>query len=174
MLGTLNLSAQQLDKQEEDGSRIIISSAANLYTKFTTAAGFNLSTTIMPSGTQFWWLDITLNEGKGQIEKGRLLLIKFDDDSVMELNNDKHIGAADYTYQVTKYGTNYYLHPCYPLTVEQLNKLRTANVVKVRIEHDTGHFDREINTKKFNKGINRMYDEIQMRMSVSNNVRDGF
>lgn len=174
LCATINIFAQQMDKQEDDGSRIIISSAENLYSKFSTAAGFDLSTVIMPSGEQYWWLDLTLNEGKGQIDVGRVLLIKFDDGSVLELKNDKEIGPADYTYQVTKYGTNYYLHPRYPITVEQLDKLKTGNVTKVRVEHNIGYFDRDINTKKFNKRINKMYDEVISRMSISNDVRDGF
>lgn len=174
ILTCVGMNAQQIDKQEEDGTRIIISDRDNLYSKWSTGAGFDLSTGITPSGDQFWWLDITLSEGKGQIEENRVLLIKFDNDEVLELKNDKAIGPADYTYRVTTMGTTYYLHPRYPISEEQLNKLLNGTVTKVRIEHDAGHFDREINGKKFHKRINKMYDQIKKRMTVSNDVHDGF
>ena len=168
------VSAQQIDKQEEDGSRWIISNGENLYSTWSTGAGFDLRLNVFPNGDKFWRFCVTTNEGKGTIEKGRVILIKFEDGSVMELKNCNEIGPADYQYQVTKYGTNYYLNPQYPITEEELHKLLTDKVTKVRIEHDAGHFDREINSKKFNKRINTLYKQVKDRLSVSNDVHDGF
>lgn len=168
------ISAQQIDKQEEDGSRWIISSGENLYSTFSTGAGFDLRVNVFPNGDKLWSFCVTTNEGKGTIDSGRVILIKFDDGSVMELKNCNPIGPADYEYQVTKYGTNYYLNPHYPVTEEQLQKLLTGKVTKVRIEHDAGHFDRDINSKKFNKRINNLYKQVIGRLSVSNDVHDGF
>ncbi len=166
--------AQQIDKQEEDGSRWIISGGENLYSTFSTGAGFDLRINVLPNGDKLWRFCVTTNEGKGTIDSGRVLLIKFEDGSVMELKNCNPIGPADYQYQVTKYGTNYYLNPHYPISEEQLQKLLTEKVTKVRIEHDAGHFDRDINSKKFNKRINNLYKQVVNRLSVSNDVHDGF
>lgn len=170
----LGAYAQQIDKQEEDGSRWIISSSENLYSTFSSGAGFDLRLNVLPNGEKLWRFCVTTNEGKGTIDSGRVILIKFDDDSVMELKNCKAIGPADYQYKASPYGTNYYLNPHYPITEEQLQKLLTSRVTKVRIEHDAGHFDRDINSKKFNKRINNLYTQVVNRLSISNDVHDGF
>lgn len=82
MLGAF---AQQIDKQEEDGSRLIVSGGENLYSTFSTGAGFDLRVNVLPDGEKLWRFCVTTNEGKGTIDSGRVILIKFEDGSVMEL-----------------------------------------------------------------------------------------
>lgn len=84
------------DKVEEDGSRVILSDSKNLYRKMASAAGFYLAYVLDAQGNEEWSLEVKLNEGKYQIAVGRKLLIKSDDGSVMELQNSKEIGPADY------------------------------------------------------------------------------
>ena len=162
------------DKVEEDGSRVILSDSKNLYRKMASAAGFYLAYVLDAQGNEEWSLEVKLNEGKSQIAVGRKLLIKSDDGSVMELQNSKEIGPADYTYNVTRYGTDYYVRPSYILTEAQLKTLINSKVIKIRIETDSDMFDREIKSAKFQKNLKEMYDAICAQKQKSNNVYDGF
>ncbi len=163
-----------IDKMENDGSRVITSEASNLYRKLVSAAGFHLSYVLLSSGNEFWYIQLTLNEGKYTMDKGRKLLIKTDKDEIIELENYKVIGPADYEYNVTRYGTDYYIKPGYNISEEQIKQLCSSNVVKIRIETNIENIDREIKPKKFAKAIKEMYDAICKAKSQSKTVYDGF
>lgn len=69
--------AQYADKQEDDGSRIIISDYETLYSKWNNAASMALQYAKIDDGQEFWSLDIILNEGRPTIESC-LVLKKLD------------------------------------------------------------------------------------------------
>lgn len=163
------------DKTEEDGSRVILSLVQNLYSKWSTAAAFYLAYMRSANGSEEWSLEIILNEGKDTIDKGRKMLIKTEDGEMFVLENNKEIGPADYEFEVTRHGyTIYYLRPSYLLSEEQLRKLCSSNIIKIRIETDNSSFDRDINPKKFSKAINKMYQAINSAKSVENTIYDDF
>ncbi len=164
-----------IDKVEEDGSRIIVSSEVNIYTEWTSAAAARVEyITIPQDDIEHYEIILTLNEGKMQFDEGRKLLLKFKDGSVMELSNTEAIGPADYEYQVTDYGTNYYTYPSYIVTEEQLKQISSGEVVKVRIENNIEYFDREIKKNKFSKAIQKSYEAILSRKQVKNDVYSDF
>lgn len=173
---SINCFAQEvyMDKAELDGSRFIRSKAFNMYSAWMSAAGFCLIYQRTSSGSEFWSLEVTLNEGLHTIEVGRKMLIKTDSGDIFEFENNKYIGPADYEYSVTDLGTNYYLLPSYPITEEQIVKLCSSKVTKVRFETDSGTFDRDIKSKKFKKALSEMYESIVAAKSRKNTVYDGF
>lgn len=164
-----------MDKVEEDGSRIIITSSKNIYKGWLNAAAVCLVYATLPEQEyETIELSLTLNEGKMQFDKGRKLLLKFNDGSIMELSNSEHIGPTDYTYAVTSEGTDYYTHPRYPITKEQITEIVRKEVVKIRIENNVGYFDREIKRNKFSDAIMTLYKAIYIRKQTNNNVYNNF
>ncbi len=175
-LGTNTISrGVSIDKIENDGSRSIVSDINNLYAEWTSAAAFRLSCLITSTHDTTFILMVTLNEGKLTIDKGRKMLIKFEDNTIMELSNISKIGPTDYDYNVTRYGTDYYVYPDYKLTVNQINELMTKKAVKVRIEHDLGEIDRELSGQnKLGKGITAEYESIIEALNTKKNIYSNF
>ena len=150
LLVSTNLFSQiQVDKVENDGSRIIITKNKNIYTEWTSAAAMSLAYIHTPSGEDIYQIALCLNEGKMQFEKGRKLLVKFKDNTMMELVNCERIGPADYHVDMTQLGPDYYTYPKYIVSVEDLQKIINGEVVKIRIENDLEFFDRIIKKNKF-------------------------
>lgn len=164
-----------VDKVEGDGQRTVLSMSNNLYTEWNSAAAFRLACFVSSKRDTTFVLMLTLNEGKMQIDEGRKLLIKFDDNSIMELSNITRIGPADYEYRVTKYGTDYYVQPAYAITEKQIHELMTKKAVKVRIEHDIDQIDRELSDlNKLGKGITAAYESIKEALGKSKNIYSDF
>lgn len=174
LLSVSVFSQIRVDKVEEDGSRFIITDNSNIYTAWSSAAAMNLSYTLTASGDENYQITLCLNEGKMQFDEGRKLLIKFKDNSIMELINCDHIGPADYKYSVNKYSTSYFTFPKYNVTVDEIQKIASGEVVKIRIENNIEYFDREIKKNKFSKAVKNAFDAINTRKTVKNDVYEGF
>lgn len=101
------------------------------------------------SVTPLKYIDFTI-EDSGVMEKGRMLLIKFDDNSVMELKNlsDKR------SFNPFHSG----IQPSFIVSDEQLNKLCTKTVIKVRFEQHDGTLDYNIKKNKFSKILKKCRD----------------
>lgn len=93
----------------------------------------------------------------------------------MELKNVAKIGKTDYEYRVTfSNRIEYYVEPSYELSEKDLLKLCKNDILKIRIENDMSYFDRKIDSWKFKKRINKMYNQIKGALNSSNDVRKGF
>lgn len=171
---TIAFSQISADKVEEDGSRWIVTKNSNIYTGWNNAAALNLTYILAVNGEETYEITLCLNEGKMQFEEGRKLLIKFKDDSMMELKNNRKIGPADYKYNVTSTGTDYYTFPQYPITEEEIKKIIAGEVIKIRVENDIEFFDRNIKKNKFSKGIKTAYEAIKAKKETKNDVYEGF
>ncbi len=165
----------------EDSTRIVLSYWANLYTEWSTAASFSIGYAVNKNNVYLWMLELCLNESKLQIAKGRKLLLKLDDGSIIELENSKDIGPGDYEVKVTKYGTNYYVYPSYDITEEQIQQIINGNVSKIRIEHEVGYLDREIKgikkkspKSRFSENMEKLYSNVKAAAQQKNNIRDNF
>lgn len=175
LLFSTNLFSQiSVDKVEEDGSRYIMSSYYNLYKGWDYAAGFRLSYVESPDDDSYYRITVSLNEGKMQFDLGRKLLLKFKDNSILELKNVDEIGPADYEYDVTSSGTNYYTYPKYLITEEEIEKIINGEVIKIRIENNIEFFDREIKKNKFSKNLKIMYEAIKAKRETQNDVYQNF
>lgn len=170
-----NSNAQiNMDKMYEDGSRAILSNPYYLYRKFSTAASCYLACIIGRNGNEQYFLTVTLNEGKKQIDKGRKLLFKSKDGKIIKLANSKKIGPSDYTYNVTRSGTYYYVTPSYYASTENIESLLNADIIKVRIETDFGYIDRDIKSKKFKEKLGKMYNAVLEAKKKPYNLYEGF
>lgn len=172
----ISVRSQVYDKTEDD-IRVIISDDEKMYKKISGYAMFNLSLSLSETNEdlRLWRLNLSLYEGDMTIAKGRLLLIKFKDGSVMELKNKSEIGPLDYKTRYIGGGITYhYVCPSYDVSRKNLEKLLKEKVVKVRIENDFSYIDRKIMSKDFQININRLYDQVEESLSKSNDVREDF
>ena len=55
------------------------------------------------------------------MDEGSILLLNLGDGSTIELKSN-YIGPADYEYQVSSYGTTYFVYPIYEITEAQNSK----------------------------------------------------
>lgn len=176
LLFSNSLYSQVYDKTEDD-LRIVVSDTETLYSRLMDAGTFHLSfaKSLTNEDIKIWTLHMSLYEGKMTIDKDRLLLIKFKDGTIMELKNVAKIGKTDYEYRVTfSNRIEYYVEPSYELSEKDLLKLCKNDILKIRIENDMSYFDRKIDSWKFKKRINKMYNQIKGTLNSSNDVRKGF
>ena len=161
-----------IDKVEEDGSRVVFTSEETLYTTWSSGSSFGLSATVAKDGSVLYFLNLTLNEGDITMEKGRKLLLKLKSGETIELQISNPIGPGDYTIHQSSLGIDHLYHPFYPISEEVIQKLLKDDVVKVRVEDDAEHYDR--NVKKFMKRFNELYKLLTETLATSNSVYDNF
>ena len=128
--------------------------------------------------SEVWRLELKVT-GKHamKISKGRKFLLKFQDGSIMELENIREIGAADYDYHTSNYGTTYSVYPSYPLSEDELKKIIDGGVVKVRLENNVETIDMELvkaRTKQVSRELNQLYTEIKKVAQVEKKITDDF
>lgn len=161
------------DNVDTEGWRTISSEFGNLYTNWTTAASSALTVTVSPTGDVTYFLKICFNEGKLTMDQGSALLLKLGDGSTIELKSN-YIGPSDYTYRVTKHGTNYYVYPVYEITPEQIQEIIDKDVIKMRVQWTGGIFDKDIKKNKLSKHLTKVYPAIQSALSQQRSIYDDF
>ena len=175
---SINIFSQiEIDKAELDGTRFIVSKRKSVYSLGRKGADVGLAYIRTSSGNECYQIDLYLDEGKIEIDRGRILLIKLKDDTVIELKNCSHIGPGDYKYEEIMFAPHYYTNPMYIVSLEDLKKIINGEVVKIRIENDIEFFDRNIQWNKFSKALKKAFDAIESRKKVKNvkaDVHDGF
>ncbi len=165
----------QVDKVEGNGKRTIASKNYNLYMGFTTSIWYNLDCIVLSEGDTSFFLELTIiDNSRLQIDKGRKLLIKFEDGTIMELQNFTKIGPGDYQYKVSSGSVNYYMEPFYSITQEQIKQLMTKRASKIRIEHDIDVIDRNITAKKLSNGISEAYTMIMKALKTTKTIYSDF
>ena len=112
-----SLSQVTVDKAEQDGSRIMLTEEFRIYDYKLTSCGFaRLNCVIDSNGEENYFIGLTLNEGRMTISKGRKLLLKFQDDSVMELENTEEIELIDNKREQSLSHSFYLVYPEYYVT----------------------------------------------------------
>ena len=152
------------DKVEEDGSRTIIAkSEKSLYNYLLWNAQLGLTYHIDTNGDAYL-LYIRFNEIEADnIDNGRKLLAKLNDDSVVELRvfGKTWNNSDDIMYS-------------YALTLSEIFMLINGEVTKIRVETNSGYFDRNIKKNRFSEGLKSAYDAIQQRLIIKNDIYNGF
>lgn len=175
-----NAQGVLIDTYAEDSSRIVVSNSKFLYQFISNNTTFSVGCIQNVNGEKIWALQLCICESKMTISPGRKLLFKFDNGDIMELTNYKDIGPADYEYKVTSSKTEYYVSPSYQITEDQILKITQGNIVKVRIEHNAGFFDREMRgfTKKkpsrFPEYLGELYADVKVALSKERSIIDNF
>jgi len=160
-----------VDKTDSNGIRTIISSDFNIYTTLYTGG----SACLMYNDSIGYFLSLTLNEGYiPQIETGRKLLLKFENEEILELENKSNISSYDYTFYCNQFGTRYNIHPIYYLSNGDITKIINNNVIKIRIETDLEELDKKIKKGKLSKGLSKSLKIIKERLSIKKDIYSNF
>ena len=180
----------ETDKQYEDGRRHISTKGVSFANTGMRGKVYPticwLRKSIWDNGTSYTLaFDITREE-KTLIGEGSRLLLKFDDDSIIELtinnkvdglSNEPNVGRSVYGGGMVY--TYYTCHPSYSLTEQQIQKIISQEVVKVRMEINTGEGYVDVGTDNtkglyFSDTLRECYNAIAEKEKQSNGLHDGF
>lgn len=175
LLAGEQMSAQKIlaDKVEENGDRAVIttidySGFRGIYVGMSSGKVASIDSTLYNIEIQIG------SSSRHSISKGRKLLLKLSDNTIITLENSDDISTVDNKYEVIGTSTIYYAYPTYPLTNEQLTKICDNEVIKVRLEYDTHEYTIEIeepkNKKKVNKNNNKFSSIIREAYANIQNV----
>lgn len=157
LIFTINIFSQiTYDEYAKDGSRKIVTDykifELNLLKH---AIGVGLVDVIGVNESDNFFLQIYVRGKKKNVvtdyEKGRKLLIKMDDQTIMDLESESSTiipwtGAA--------------VAVLYPISEDNLNTLLNGTVIKMRIENDINYIDCEIDDNKFVKNLKKVYSTL--------------
>lgn len=157
-----------VDTVLKDGIRFIQSRDFEIYRGWTTGAAFNLSYADRPGDTTPYRLNVTFAEGQLTMAAGttKLMLKLKKAKIVMELINTRNIGPSDYRSELTKDGTYYYITPSFAISETQIQQIAADKVVKMRLIHDKGKCDREIQNNAAAVGFKAAYEAIRQRLEA--------
>lgn len=175
------------DKQNEDGTRTITTSGvgyANTSLRSALPTVFHLKKRISKEQTLYLLVFERTQSKKTFIKEDSKLLFKFEDGSMMELkishaikeiDNKPHASSSLHSSSAVYYTAS----PAYELTEEQINKLITTEVVKLRMEIDTGegYEDQGVDNTKgwyFSDTLRECYEVIAEKEKKSNGIYDSF
>ena len=136
-----------VNQEQLDGSHVVIASEFNAYFGFSTGANMNLAAVVSDvDGVKIcqYFLQMKLSEGYTSINKGDKLLIKLDDNEVLELEATDNFRYDAFTNFTT---------PQYYISEQQLLQMASNDVVKLRIQTGEDFLDRAIVKGKVSKGI---------------------
>lgn len=178
------------DKQREEGRRHISTNGVSFANTgmrsrvFPTA--FSLHKSIGDNRQSYTLTFEITREGKTFIGEGSKLLLKFDDGSITELtikkkidelSNSPHVGSS--VYGGGHVYTYYTCNPSYDLTESQIQKIISQEVVKIRMEINTGEGYVDVSTDNtkglyFSDTLRECYNAIAEKEKQSNGLHDGF
>lgn len=170
------------DKQNEDGTRTITTSGvsyASTGLRSTMPTVLHLKKRIDKEQTRYLLVFERTMSKKTFIKENSKLLLKFEDGSMMELKIVHAIKEVDNNPHVSLSALYYTASPAYELTEEQINKLITTEVVKFRMETDTGegYEDQGVENTKgwyFSDTLRECYEAIAEKEKTSNGLHEGF
>lgn len=170
LISSSHLYSQGIYRDEVDvlGKRTIITDEGS----FANNQSVGISYIINSVDTTIF-LNFTL-EDRGILEEGRKLLIKFKDDSILELENIIGQTARILPGRIGMLGGPVWgLRPRYVLTQKQLDELCTKEVVKLRFEQNDDVLDYKIRRNKFTKILHKCREAIlhadEARKEIYNN-----
>lgn len=168
------------DKLELNGNRVTKTYLETCANKgITVLKGGLMKETI--DGIDKWYLCLQVTEQDKffTMHKDRLLLIKLNDGSIIELKNIYNLDETDNKTEVhtviggTQQYTLHRLYPEYEVTKDQLLKITQIGAEKIRIELDNGYEDWNAG-KKFSDFIVDSYKTIQSQCRIKNDVYYNF
>lgn len=159
-------SQVSVDRFDDDGSRIIISKRKPIMGNFKIILTFNLVDIIEVNGENKFYLKLSIvrNKKEKEYSKGRKLLIKLKDNSIIELINQDKVGIDDYD--------GFSVAVTYNIQENEIEKIIKSNVVKFRIEDDFNYTDVDIKHKFFVKGLRKAYESILEQKKIDKKPGD--
>lgn len=194
MLISLSANAQKidLDKQETDGSRLIITTrvlfAEHDLTfvlipkkdKRPSSMDLAAECCINKDGEKTYFVDFPIfyYQHKILIKKGSRLLFKFDNDSIMEIKSSRDVDELNNDLSFIGDKATYSAVLSYEMSSSQANIFRNHKVVKMRLETDLDYLDLDptyYNKKfDFNGKFIKCIDVINKALMKSNDLYNGF
>ena len=110
------------------------------------------------------------------VPQGGKLLLKLNDDSIMELKTlTKYEGTVRDVHNINGYVfSDYTIFPSFPINEVQISKL-SKGVKKIRLETTDGYRDKEFKKDKIGIAIKGQYSLLQNQIKKSSNdIREGF
>lgn len=109
------------------------------------------------------------------VKKGGTLLIKLNDDSILELHTQMEYTGTIRDINRVK-GSMYFdftLNPTFQISKEQISQI-SEGVKKIRLVTTTGYIDKELKKYKIGDAIKAQYELIQEKLKETTSITDGF
>lgn len=109
------------------------------------------------------------------VKKGGTLLIKLNDDSILELHTQMEYTGTIRDINNVK-GSMYFdftLNPTFKISKEQISQI-SGGVKKIRLVTTTGYIDKELKKYKIGAAIKAQYELIQDKFKETTSITDGF
>ncbi|MCD8313013.1 MAG: hypothetical protein LUC24_02515 [Bacteroidales bacterium] len=161
-----------VNRSEESGWRTVFTDYINCHGSGTARLSFSLGCSQSPDGERTYDLFVRAGQALAyEISYNSVMLIKFADDSVIELRNYKmkmrhRENALEPDSKVVE--------GYYRLTAEQLEALTGAGVSKIRIQTTEGYIEASYKKEKVSAALLAEYNLIDATLSVSADIREGF
>ena len=167
LFSTYGFSQVKYDRFDEDGSRVILSK--DKIVRFTMKIGvtFQLMDVVSVNGADSYFIILNVLGNKHrewEFTKGRKLLIKLKDGSIIELSVYKTLEDNDYE--------GYSAHIQYLVSETDIEKMISNDVVKLRIENDVDYKDVDVKGNLFTKGIKKLYTAIKEERKIEKKSGD--
>ena len=157
------------DEIKNDGSRVIVSQYYSVFSALVTASTFTLDCITTKATQPQYFLHLYLNMGDILVEGGKALLLKLDNNEVIELKS-----LEESKYEISD-SNRRIVDASYPIEESMLKKIMERSIVKIRIEYNGGYFDRQFKKNKFGDNLKIAYNNIQLALQKeSKSIRDDF
>ena len=109
------------------------------------------------------------------VEKGGILLIKLNDDSVLELHTQmEYAGTVRDIHNINGFVySDYTINPAFQISKEQVSQI-SEGVKKIRLVTTTDYRDKEFKKDKIGAAIKAQYELIQEKLKETTSITDGF
>lgn len=109
------------------------------------------------------------------VAKGGTLLIKLNDDSILELHTKmEYAGTVRDVHNINGFVySDYTIHPAFAINEEQIKQI-SDGVKKIRLVTTTDNRDKEFKKDKIGAAIKAQYELIQSKLKETTNITDGF
>lgn len=157
-----------VDRIEEDGSRLIVTKHKAVAGNFKMFIEVGLVDIIEVNEQESYYLSIgVIGNHKKPVSKGRKLLLKLKDESMIDLENYIKRDVKDYE--------GYKVILRYKVDEGIIQKIIDGGVIKIRVENDVDYKDCSVKKNAFSKTVKKAFDIIQEeKMRKSPDVYDGF
>ena len=174
----INSFAQEIEYDKtENGERSIMCKYENIRSmKDKTVFSVALMVEQDKEKNVFYFLSLkTTSNTPITVDKGGSLLIKLNDDSILELHTMmEYAGTVGDVHNINGFVySDYTIHPAFAINEEQIKQMFDG-VKKIRLVTTTDYRDKEFKKDKIGVAIKAQYELIQEKLKETTSITDGF